>query len=71
MCSWSLFLLDNTVGSIHPGGGRNASGMPCIVLVIITNKNICGKKMKWDVGMMINRDVAEKRYKNKVGLSSY
>ena len=27
--------------------------------------------MKYDVGLMIDRDVAEKRYENKVGLSSY
>ena len=52
------------------------SRMPCILLVIITNKNIFGKKYFWekikcDEGMMINRDVAEKRYENKVGLSSY
>ena len=29
------------------------------------------EKMKSDVGMMIDRDVAEKRYEGKVGMSSY
>ena len=29
------------------------------------------KKMKCDVGMMIDRDVAEKKYENKVEMSSY
>ena len=43
-------------------------------VVIIHNnynqKNIFGKK-KCDVGLMIDRTVAEKRYENKVGMSSY
>ena len=38
-------------------------------LYTITNTFL--KKMKCDVGMMIDRDVAEKRYENKVGMSSY
>ena len=40
------------------------------IIIIITTKNIFGK-MKCDVGLMIDRDVAEKRYENKVGMSSY
>ena len=28
-------------------------------------------KMKWNLRMMIDCDVAEKRYENKVGMSSY
>ena len=35
----------------------------------ITNKHIFEKKC--DVGLMIDCDVAEKRYENMVGMSSY
>ena len=36
------------------------------------NNNINNlENMKCDVGMMIDCDVVEKRYKNKVGMSSY
>ena len=35
---------------------------------IITNKNI---KMKCDVGLMIDHDVAEKKIENKIGMSTY
>ena len=34
-------------------------------------QQILGEKMKCNVGMMIARYVAEKRYENKVGMSSY
>ena len=37
----------------------------------IRNKKTFSKKMKCDVGLMIDRDTAEKRYENKVGMSSY
>ena len=40
-----------------------------IMAIYITNKHIFG--MKCDVGMMIDCDVAEKRYESKVGMSSY
>ena len=36
----------------------------------ITNKTIF-EKMNWNVRIMIDRDVAEKMYENKVGMSSY
>ena len=38
--------------------------------IYYNKKNIFGK-MKCDVMLMIDRDVAEKRYENKVGMSSY
>ena len=34
------------------------------------NTHLEQKKIKCDVGMMIDHDVAEKRYENKVGMSS-
>ena len=43
----------------------------CITYFVITDKNIFEKKNECDVGLMIDRDVAEKRHENKVGLSSY
>ena len=35
------------------------------------NKRHFWKKIKCNVGMMIDCDVAKKRYENKVGMSSY
>ena len=43
----------------------------CINLNYKTNKNIFWKKIKYDVGIMIDCDVAEKTYENKVGMSTY
>ena len=40
-------------------------------MIYITNKNIFEKKKKCHVRMMIDRDLAEKKYENKVGMSSY
>ena len=42
------------------------------VYINYNNKKHFLKKMKCDVGLMIDRDVhvAEKRYENKVGMSS-
>ena len=37
-------------------------------IATITNKNTF-RKMKYDVGLMIDCDAGEKKYKNKVGLS--
>ena len=48
--------------------GDKVSG--CYKYIInITNKYML-KKKKCDVRLMIDRDVAEKRYENKVGMSS-
>ena len=34
------------------------------------NKKTFSGKMKWGVGLMIDRDIAEKGYENKVGMSN-
>ena len=40
--------------------------LPFVISYHITKKNL-----ECDVGMMIDRDVAEKRFENKVGIASY